>query len=344
MKYLYSLLVLLILPLHNHGQIGGSSTYAFLSLPNSARIASLGGELNAFADGDLNLAFSNPSLLAPGMSGNLVANYVNYFADINYGYVSYARDLEKKGMFAAGINYFNYGEFVEADETGLITGTFKAADYALNIIYSRRIDSSFTFGVNVKPIYSQYERYASFGLATDLGITYKSDNRLFAAAFVVRNLGTQLKGYTAKNHEPLPLDIQFGISQKLEHAPFRFSLVAHHLQKIDLTYEKPGSEQNEFNTFGEPDEKSKFDEIGDKIMRHFIMGVEFTPLQNFYLRLGYNYRRRQELKIDSRVAMVGFSWGFGIKISKFHVNYGRATYHLAGASNHFSISTSLSEF
>ena len=42
--------------------------------------------------------------------------------------------------------------------------------------------------------------------------------------------------------------------------------------------------------------------------------------------------------------MVGFSWGFGIKISKFHFSYGRATYHLAGGSNHFSLSTNLSDF
>ncbi len=79
-------------------------------------------------------------------------------------------------------------------------------------------------------------------------------------------------------------------------------------------------------------------------MRHLIFGVEFIPFENFYLRAGYNYQRRQELKISSRVAMVGFSYGFGIKISKFHLSYGRATYHLAGASNHFSISTNFSSF
>ena len=67
-----------------------------------------------------------------------------------------------------------------------------------------------------------------------------------------------------------------------------------------------------------------------------------SNLENFYLMAGYNYQRRQEMKISSRVAMVGFSYGFGIKISRFHLSYGRATYHLAGASNHFSIATSFS--
>jgi hypothetical protein len=79
-------------------------------------------------------------------------------------------------------------------------------------------------------------------------------------------------------------------------------------------------------------------------MRHIIIGVEFLPIDNFYFNLGYNYQRRQELKIPGRTGMVGFSWGFGVKINKFQISYGRATYHVAGASDHFSLSCDLSEF
>ena len=86
------------------------------------------------------------------------------------------------------------------------------------------------------------------------------------------------------------------------------------------------------------------EEHADKMMRHVILGEEIIPTQNFFVNIGYNYRRRMELKIDSRSYTVGFSWGFGLKISKFRFSYGRATYHLAGASNHFSLSTNLNEF
>jgi hypothetical protein len=72
--------------------------------------------------------------------------------------------------------------------------------------------------------------------------------------------------------------------------------------------------------------------------------MEFLPGENFYVNVGYNYQRRQELKVLVRVGMVGFSWGFGMKINKYRFSYGRATYHLAGASNHFSLSVNLSEF
>jgi len=84
--------------------------------------------------------------------------------------------------------------------------------------------------------------------------------------------------------------------------------------------------------------------VSDIVTDGTVFGVEFSPLKSFYIRGGYNYQRRSEMKIESRIAMVGFSWGFGIKISKFHLSYGRASYHLAGASNHFSLSSDLSSF
>jgi hypothetical protein len=72
-------------------------------------------------------------------------------------------------------------------------------------------------------------------------------------------------------------------------------------------------------------------------MRHVLLGVEIIPHKNFYLSAGYNYQRRKELKIDTKASTVGFSWGFGVNISWMSIEFGRATYHLAGSSNHFSL-------
>ena len=327
------------------GQLGGNSTYAFLNLTHSARVAALGGKVVSIPDNDLNLSFHNPSALQEGMSNQLVLNYVNYFSDINFGYVSYARSYEGIGNFAAGLNYINYGKFIAADQLGNVTGEFRAAEYSLNLIYSRALDSLFTIGVNVKPVYSVLETYQSFGLLADIGVTYTNQDKLFSVGLVLRNSGFQLKPYHSGHREPVPFEILLGLSQKLRHAPFRFSLVAHNLQKLDLTYDDPDENPAEFDPIsGEPIPENKWEKLADNVMRHVIFGIEFTPLENFYLRAGYNYQRRQELKISSRTAMVGFSWGFGIRISKFHLNYGRASYHLAGASNHFSITTDISSF
>ena len=168
-------------------QLGGNSTYNFLNLTNSARVASLGGKIVSIPDDDLNISFHNPSALHEGMSNNLILNYVNYFSDINFGYVSYARSYEGIGNFAAGLNYINYGKFIGADNVGNITGEFRAAEYSLNLIYSRSIDSLFRVGVNLKPVYSVLESYHSFGLLLDIAATYTNRDKLFSAGIVFRN-------------------------------------------------------------------------------------------------------------------------------------------------------------
>ncbi len=324
-------------------QIGGMHTYDFLNLINSARVSSLGGDVIAINDNDINLTYHNPALLTPEMNQDLVLNYVNYFTDINYGYAAYATNIKDYGIFSGGIEYINYGKFIAADETGIVTGEFKAAEYAINLIYSRAIDSSFRVGINVKPVISTLEKYTSLGIAADLGVVYNKPGSLFTAALVMKNMGAQLKTYTSER-ESLPFNIQLGISQSLKHAPLRFSVTFDHLNNWSLAYDKP-VEESELDQLGITEEsQSTIDKIADEFMRHVIIGAEFMPINNLYIRAGYNYRRRQEMLIESKTSTIGFSFGFGVKISKFYLSYGRATYHLAGASDHFSISTNLDSF
>src|ERR1700722_4462126 len=83
-------------------QIGGSGTYEFLNLPNSARVAALGGVNIAVKDSDVNSAFQNPSLLDSTMANQFSVSYVSYFAGIYWGYVGYAMDAGKVGTFDFG--------------------------------------------------------------------------------------------------------------------------------------------------------------------------------------------------------------------------------------------------
>lgn len=293
-------------------------------------------------DDDINLIFHNPSLLAPGMHNHLNLNYVDYFAGVNYGYASYGYTVEGIGNFAAGIHYVDYGTFDQTDELGQSQGTFRASEYAMNLVYSRSIiDTFLTAGINLKPIFSSFEQYSSLGIAVDAGITYHHPGTLTTVGLVAKNLGTQITSY-AGTRERLPFEIQAGITQGLAHAPFRFNITFQHLERWDLTYEKP--QENDFNSLGSQVEKSGFDQFGDKLMRHMVFGVEFLLGEHFHVDMGYNYKRRQEMKVNARPGMVGFSWGFGFKISKFHFAFGRASYHLVGGTSHFSLTTNLSEF
>jgi hypothetical protein len=326
-------------------QVGGKA-FQFLEITNSARIAALGGKSVSICDNDLNIAYYNPSVLTEGMNNHVILNYVNYFAGINYGYAAYARSFGKTGNFAAGIHYQNYGTFIGADANGNKTSDFHAAEYAFNLVYSRRIDSLIHVGINLKPLYSNLESYSAFAIALDAGITYHNPDRMFTASLVIRNLGTQLSAYYPDGEfESMPLDIAVGISQGLKHAPFKFYLIADHLEKFDLTYTTKLEEQKNLDAFtGEQTSENKFDAAMDKVMRHFIIGTELNITRNVMLRFGYNYRRRQEMKVETKPGTIGFSWGLGIKISKFHFSYARSAFHLAGSPNYFSLSMNLSEF
>jgi len=326
------------------GQIGGTFTWNFLNLTSSARISALGGKNVALADGDLNLAYFNPSLLTEEIHNNLALNYATLFSGISYGNVAYARTVPKIGTFAGGIQYINYGTFTAADETGQITGQFRAAEYALYFTYSKTFDTCWNVGITFKPVYSSLERYQAFGVAADLGASYISPNRLFTAGLVLRNMGLQFKGYYTESKEPLPFEILAGVAQKLQYAPLRFLITLQQLQRFDLTYNNPDDPNDIDPITGKTIRKNPAEKLADQVMRHIILGVEFVPSRSFFFRLGYNYQRRKEMMIDTHPGTVGFSWGFGLRINKFNISYGRAAWHLAGGTNFFSLSTNFSEF
>ena len=319
------------------GQIGGENTYDFLNLTNSARMAALGGNQVALSDSlDLNVSYNNPSLLRPEMRNMLAMNYVDYFAGINYGYAAYSFGTSLPGNFAVGMHYINYGKFVEALPNGEKTGaSFNAAEYALNIIWSNEY-KQFTYGINLKPILSSFESYQSIGFAADLGISHFSKNRHTVASLVARNIGTQITTYyDGADRESIPFDLQFGISKKLLHAPIRFAATMQHLQKWDLA--KPVEDNTGITTVYTEEKFTK------KFMRHMVLGVELLPSPNFTIRAGYNHQIRQELRLQEKMSTVGFSWGFGFRISRFQLSYGSARYHLAGSTNLISVAINLSD-
>jgi len=331
----------LLLPLVNFGQIGGNHVYEFLSIPVSPRVAALGGSAIAINDGDISLANENPALLSNKTDGKLSLEYINYISDINFGYTSYARHYKGLGTFGIGLQYLNGGTFTEADENGYKYGEFGTSEYALNLSYAKSFDSIFSIGATMKPVYSQLYQYNSFGLVMDVGAAYTSKSGLFTASVLFKNMGAQITKYIDES-APVPFEIQAGIATKLEHAPFRFSIVVHNIETPKLTYKKTNYPEPG-NVPIEHLEQDAGTFIND-VMSHMIFGVEFTPSKNFFVRGGYNYMRRQELMLDNKPGMVGFSWGFGFRISKLHLSYANVRYHNSGVSNHFTITTNLNDF
>jgi hypothetical protein len=324
MKRLFLIIVIPLYCLRLLAQTGGDNTYEFLNLTHSAFAAATGGITVSQSRGDLSTPYYNPALLNADMRKNMTLSYSRYLAGINYGYAAWGFNSRTINNYAAGLSYINYGSFTAADESGNITGSFTAAEYAFNFIYSRPLDSLFSIGIDVKPVLSHLERYFSAGICADLGVTYINKEMLLSAGFVIKNAGFQIKTYTGENSEPLPFEIQAGVTKELAHAPLRFTLTIRHLEKYDLTYD--------YNT----EDETNVNGVGENILRHMVLGIELLPVKNFWAGAGFNYQRRAELKTTAKTGSAGLSWGFGFNAKAFTLAYGRDSYHLAGAANHIS--------
>ncbi len=331
----------IILPLIGLSQIGGKHVYEFLTVPVSTRAAALGGAAIAINDGDISVAFENPSLYTEATSRKLSLQYLNYISDINFGTFSYAHHLKHIGTFGVGLQYMNGGEFTEADQNGYTYGTFGASEIALNLSYAKSFDSTIYIGATLKPVYSQLQNHHSLGLVMDVGVSYTSSDKLFTASILLKNMGGQITPYIDETGS-VPFDLQAGISSKLAHAPFRFSMVVHHLHQPRLSYNY--TNQAEPTNTDLVEEEQEDLNIFQETMNHLILGIEFVPTKSFFLRAGVNGMRFQELKLDDKPAMVGFSWGFGLRVKKLHFSYANVRYHLSGISNQFAITTNLNDF
>ncbi len=318
-----------------------------------ARAAALGGNSMCIWGDDINLYYSNPALLHKGCVKQVALNYNNYIADMNFGNVAYAHHVDKIGTFAGGIQFFDYGKFDRRDEYDVNEGTFRAADYSLNLTFARRLkDTSFSFGATLKTIYSHYDVYRSFGNAVDLGITWANKNG-FTASAVIKNVGVIWKPYDKTNDTiKLPVTTQIGFSYKVKKAPFRLIFVYDNLRKWDLTYTSLIAEPEETTLFGEkPKEKTKWqnfsDDVkkgGDKLGRHMIFGLEVLLTKNFNIRVGYNYRLHKEMMLPDKRTASGLTFGFGFKINRFGLSYGYQKYSINGVSSTIGITTHLGAY
>jgi hypothetical protein len=332
-------------------QIGGTRAYRFLDIPMTARGAALGGNSMAVWGDDINLVHSNPALLNRYMDKQAAFNYCSYVGDVNLFHVVYAHQIKEFGTAAISMQAMNYGTFQGFDENGNKTSAFKAADYCMNLNFSKTFaDTSFQIGGALKTFFSQYDTYNSVGNAVDFGITYHN-SKTMVASIVVKNIGVVWKDFSGSGREPLPIDVQFGMSQKVAKAPFRLFFVYDQLLKWNVSVVSPVDTTGRNNSLSSSTESrdstswQKFSTRAGSFIgnfsRHLTVGTEIIFSKNFQIRIGYNFRRQSEMSIPERRGVNGLSLGFGLRVKRFGFSYSFSKMAFPGNSNIFSINYSL---
>lgn len=330
------LAIICLLSLKTYSQVGVDYTYQFLNLPSSPVQAALGGK--NFASSDyVSQVFWNPATINEAMNDKVDASFSRVYGVANYGSLAYSKTFRSKRNLFVGVNFINYGDMEGYDEFGIYTGNFHGNEVAVTAGSSYQIEQSDWYvGANVKFIFSAMESYQSIGAAIDLGLLYKDEIGQWDFAFTIRNLGAQLKTY-ADYREKLPVDVAISVSKELENVPLRWHITMDNLQQWDLSPSNPNRGTTSI------DEEFKEEKVGffNNALRHFIVGVELFPRKKFQVRLGYNFRKGEELRIVDNRHFAGITAGLGLQLKRFKVDYSYARQTTAANTSMFGVRFSM---
>lgn len=316
--------------------IGGKRTFTFLQAPNSGKIAALGGDnVSSFGD-DPSMIYQNPALLNEEMNKKMSFSFVGYVPGVKLSSVQYVFDKSKVGTFGAGLTYMNYGKIVKRDVGGNSEGEFFANEFVIHGTKTFKQDN-FVIGVTPKVAFSQISEYTSIATALDLGGTFNHPEKDFTVGLAIQNLGFQVKKYN-ELRENLPLNIVAGFTAKPKHMPLKFSVTAHHLQQFDIVYYDESTQDE--NIFDDDSVEYKTP-ITEKIFRHFTFGGEFILSKNFNLRIGYNYLRRRELRIEEKSGGAGFSFGVMVKAKAYTIDFTKTYLNYAGRPLYLTVNVDI---
>jgi hypothetical protein len=336
---------LLIFSLPLNAQIGGLTIFNALNLPTNARSSALGNDFIAVKDADINLGLSNPSLYNMLMHKKLSFSQGFQPGGFSFSTLQYGQ-AAKHGLFWSGnIRSANYGKMNETDKYGATIGTIHPADFIFGVGLSKSINPVLSVGTNVNFITSNYAGFTANGLSFDLAGCVHLEAQRITFTGLVKNAGFEMNKFVNKNkdREILPAEFQLGISHKLKHAPLRFSLTGHNLQKWNLSYTDPNAKPTIDAITGDTT-AVKTAGFGEKLFRHLIFTTEILISKNIHIRAAYDYNRRKNMKVDARAGMAGFSVGLGLTFKRFTLDYGLLAYSVAGYSNMVSLTMNLDKW
>jgi len=325
--------------------VGGQFAFEFLRMANSAHVSALGGMTVANPDNDISFALQNPAMMRPGLHNQLELTYNSYYADIKVMDLQYGWHAPSiNTSFFFGLQYINYGNFTETNDIGNIYGTGHAVDYAVAFGASRKYLEHWRYGADVKLAYSNYAGIIASAVMTDVGVNYYDTSSLWDFGLTAKNMGVMAAKYTSNiPSEPLPFDLQLGVSKRFKHMPLRLFATMHHLYEWDVRYANPDDLTSTSN-LGKLDTASdKGSHFGDKLFRHFIFGAELTLGKRIVLTGSYNDLQRRELVLTTAPGLAGFAFGVGLYLNKFQVHYGRTYFHVAGPYNELSLTMCLNK-
>jgi hypothetical protein len=306
MRILRILIAIFAVAVIASGQVNsdiGTTGFAFLKIGMSAREVAMGGASVGLTR-DVNAIFWNPAGIARLTQAQAGLSYLNYVADIQSGFLGYAKPSGRFG-WGAGISYLNSGAIKKTDVDNIDLGSFVASFASFNFAGGYKISDKLLAGATVKFLYAGIDTFKAVAAGIDLGATFFTPYQGLKTGLVVQNLGSQLKAFVQQN-DPLPLAIGVGVGYELRVFDLALDLV------------KP---------------------LDSGIIVKF--GSEWWVHQNLCFRLGYNSSGSALKTGGGSDILGGFSTGLGIRYKNIGLDYAYTPYLALGNGHRISLSFQL---
>jgi hypothetical protein len=318
-----ALLVLAALPAAAGGygsSQAGTSGASFLKLGADARAAGMGGAVHAAVD-DATAIYWNPAGLAGLRYRHATMTHGAAYQSTFQDFIAYAQPVESPfvrqtgrerdlrpdqlGTLGVAVLYQNSGGIATVDNTGAPTGDrITPQDLAVFIAWGATISRGLDVGVGLKYVTSKIQGIASTG-AADIGARWRTwlpGEFPYALSLSVQNMGGKLKFH--EFGDPLPLVITLGQALKITKG-----LVV----TVDINA---------------PRDRSAYPCFGLEWRVPMKQGLSTA------LRAGYDGR----LNGNDSGGITGISFGAGLSLQRFGIDYGWSPAGGLGSTHKMSLS------
>ncbi len=305
-------------------QVGGAGV-VFLMIEPDSRSAGMGNSGVALADNAYAI-FWNPAGLAYQEGFETSITHSTWLPEFNaglyYEYLVAKYHAPGWGTFGGHLTYLNLGEHEGRDAQGNPTDNFRSYDLAAGLSYGTKLTKNVAVGSAVRLIYSNLapgqtvgaqETKAGVSAGFDVSALYRTQpipmggaKGTFSAGFNLANMGPKIQYSDSEQADPIPTNIRFGYSFKLDLDEYNSLTFANDFTKM-LTHSEMDSTRGYpvadpfykalFSSW-QPIELRNLDAEGEdpqyqsvSVLQQLMIGtgMEYWYNQLFALRLGYFY-------------------------------------------------------
>ncbi len=317
---------------------------SFLTIAPDSRAGAM-GDVGVATSPDINSMRWNPAKYAfiesdMGIAVSYTPWLRNLVNDINLGYLTFFKRLDKKQTIAASLLFFNLGEIQFTNEEGLYDGQHSPYEMSIDAAYSRAFSEKISGGIAFRYIRSDItggavvegtETSAGNAVAADVSMYYLNDKvkladnyHTFSFGINISNIGNKIS-YTEVQKDFLPTNLRIGGAFKYNIDDYNSLTLALDLNK--LLVPSPPQEINDSTFFGYNSDVS----VAEGMIQSFYdapagweeelheikysVGAEYWYANQFAVRGGYFHEH--ETKGNRKY----FTVGAGLKLNVFTIDF-----------------------